>query len=202
MNAHFVVEGESDFIFLKDLIKHTFNIEISQKDDATILEGKDKLNVSISDIETSLTNLTQIAFKGKSIVIIFDANGNYANRKAEIEAILAKANPPIPNNIFLFPNNNENGDLETLLLSLTNPEYTDIMACFDSYRDCLMKNARYKDRIPNNKHKVYSYVYTLLDKKEKDSKAGTKRDYLNKDHWNLEDEALNPLKDFLSGYLK
>jgi hypothetical protein len=57
--------------------------------------------------------------------------------------------------------------------------------------------------MPARKSKIYVYLEVLLGKtgKEKDKVKDRNRDFTNSDHWNLNAEALTPLREFLIKYI-
>ncbi|TAH22687.1 MAG: hypothetical protein EAZ08_00175 [Cytophagales bacterium] len=97
---------------------------------------------------------------------------------------------------FLFPNHKDDGDLETLLMSIINQEeYNKFFACYQSYCCCIKPYANPSsiDSLLENKSKIFSYVQT--HRGQEFANEG-KRDY--KDGlWNLDSEYLEPLKKFL-----
>ncbi|PUD22233.1 DUF3226 domain-containing protein, partial [Helicobacter pylori] len=103
------VEGPSDKVslevylyFLEDLPIKNFKV----KD----VKGKDNLSKRLLEIE-----------KYDKTLIIFDADKNYESNKKEILKVVSKTKQTISEEqIFLFPNNQDDGDLETLLLKIAN----------------------------------------------------------------------------------
>lgn len=188
--AMIFVEGVADKKFIEDILKH---LNYSLKDSIKIQQTGGKDGIEEGAI---ITTLQRITFSGGINYIIFDADDDYVKRKKEIDDALKGKD--IKYEVFLFPNNKDAGNLETLLSELTLTEHQSILDCFEAYQDCINKSS--KDyRVPILKTKIYAYVDTLLTKKEaKDGMAQeTKRNYLNPNHWDLDVPALQPLKDFL-----
>lgn len=64
---------------------------------------------------------------------------------------------------FLFPNHKDDGDLETLLMSIINQEeYNKFFACYQSYCCCIKPYANPSsiDFLLENKSKIFSYIQT------------------------------------------
>ena len=82
------------------------------------------------------------------------------------------------------------------------------MECWDKYEDSLKAiNLPWKDgiplTIPAKKTRIYAYLEALLgsSRSEKEKIKEAKRDYLNKNHWDLNAQALHNLIDFLESNL-
>ncbi len=119
--------------------------------------------------------------------IIFDADldNDYDKTKKFIDNHLSSNN--LKADIFLFPNNESVGDLETLLEQIINSEKQCILDCFEGYEQCL-QNQDVTTFTPAKKLKIYSYLEVQLDSK-------SKRD---SNFWHLESTALDNLKAFLT----
>lgn len=179
------IEGGADKRFIEDYIFHIAKVEI--KEDVIGLGGKDTL-----EVDKTLLEFQKNTDTGGTNLLIFDANGDFKTRQKELLDKQTKLN--IKFELFLFPNNKDKGMLEDLLVQIINPKNNKIFECFDGYENCLKGNPDFK--IPALKTKVYAYVDTL-DKDDEGIANEKKRNYLNKDHWNLDHPSLNPLKDFL-----
>ena len=71
------------------------------------------------------------------------------------------------------------------------------MNCFDDYIKCieLLENTN----TPINKSKVYAYLDSIKGYNKKQIKE-EKRDYSNGNVWQISNNFLNPLKNFLDKY--
>ncbi len=111
------VEGPSDKVFLEAYLYFLEDIPIKNfkvKD----VTGKDNLSKRLLEIE-----------KYDKTLIIFDADKDYESNKKEI---LSKTQQKITEEqIFLFPNNQDDGDLETLLLEIA--KHDEFLKCFEGY---------------------------------------------------------------------
>jgi len=148
-------------------------------------------------------------------LVIFDADydtpehesGGHAKR---LVSLLAKVLPydPTPA-IFLFPEPMQDGDLELLLLQLTQPQHQRVMACYDGYEQCLRQ---YLDaagqpyyNVPSNKRRLYDYVNVMPltgDEWKRHHKDGGQKIFENTDLWDLNAPAIQPLLAFLDQHIR
>lgn len=136
--------------------------------------------------------------EGGKVVIIFDAdslgnNGGYETRKKEIEEVLGENNAQAE--LFLFPNNEEDGDFETLLEHLILKEkHTQMLDCYADYETCLGNDYVH----PNLKGKIFTYISAMKMSSSKRRKLGNGEwMFDNAEYWSLESDYLKPLKAFL-----
>ena len=136
--------------------------------------------------------------EGGKVVIIFDAdslgnNGGYETRKKEIEEVLGENNAQAE--LFLFPNNEEDGDFETLLEHLIqNEKHTQMLDCYADYETCLGNDYVH----PNLKGKIFTYISAMKMSSSKRRKLGNGEwMFGNAEYWSLESDYLKPLKAFL-----
>ncbi|MCQ2853925.1 hypothetical protein JT054_00835 [Helicobacter pylori] len=136
------VEGPSDKIFLEVYLYflEDFPIKNFKVKDVT---GKDNLSKRLLETE-----------KYAKTLIIFDADKNYESNKKEI---LSKTQQKITEEqIFLFPNNQDDGDLETLLLEIA--KHDDFLKCFEVYLECIKSKEHYKPIKNIRKNMLYAYL--------------------------------------------
>ena len=131
----------SEYVFIETLLRV---LGLDKSYQIECVNGKDNL------ANAANTFMANTESGGKNL-IVFDADtpkngGGFVKRKKELEITLASLG--IKADVFLFPNNKDDGDFETLVAGLTLSE----------------------------KHKRF---------------------FDNKDYWDLECEALEPLKKFL-----
>lgn len=136
--------------------------------------------------------------EGGKVVIIFDAdslgnNGGYETRKKDIEEVLGENNAQAE--LFLFPNNEEDGDFETLLEHLIQKEkHTQMLDCYADYETCLGNDYVH----PNLKGKIFTYISAMKMSSSKRRKLGNGEwMFDNAEYWSLESDYLKPLKEFL-----
>lgn len=153
-------------------------------------------------------------FGGRTLVV-FDADyntpeheeGGYAQRRA---ALLNKVAPyDSAPEVYLFPEPNQDGDLEKLLLRLVTPRHQCVMDCYDGYETCLKQYPNETGdgpyyNAPSDKRRLYDYVNVMPltgDEWKRHHKGGGQKIFENTDLWNLNASAIQPLRDFLTQQL-
>lgn len=132
------------------------------------IEGKDKLisGEFPEKIRKILNNEHQTY---KQVCIIFDADikkenqesdAGFDNKLKHIREEFKEKGIDFPREqIFLFPNNQDDGDLETLLSEIAN--HKEFINCFESYLDCIKKKEHYKPIKNIRKSMWYAYLEAL-----------------------------------------
>ncbi|MGL2813035.1 DUF3226 domain-containing protein [Helicobacter pylori] len=205
------VEGPSDKVFLEAYLYFLEDIPIKNfkvKD----VTGKNNLSKRLLEIE-----------KYDKTLIIFDADKDYESNKKEILKVVSKTKQTISEEqIFLFPNNQDDGDLETLLLEIA--KHDEFLKCFEGYLECIKSKEHYKPIKDISKSKWYAYleVFELQnffkDKRNKndkkneekiiiDDKGKIRKEYKEeyeklKEVIDFNSNSLIPLKDFLGQFAK
>jgi hypothetical protein len=185
-----VVEGPADEKFLKDYCAEIFSSSLANVDFiklGTDWQGLDKFQ-----------NQILRGFDKGVVLLILDADtinhqaGGFNNRRAAITAWLEKVK--VTAQVFLWPNNSNDGNLETMLQKIIVKEHEQVFVCFEKYEECLrFQGMGYVT--PNEKAKIYAYAYALSEKSEESSEV--KRNYRNSKIWNLKSDFLQPLNQFL-----
>ncbi len=142
------VEGPSDRIFLGAYLFYLYFQEKFPIKNFKVqnVDGKNNLSKRLLEIE-----------KYDKTLIIFDADKNYESNKKEILKVVSKTKQTISEEqIFLFPNNQDDGDLETLLLKIAN--HKEFINCFESYLGCIKKKEHYKPIKDIRKNMLYAYL--------------------------------------------
>ncbi|WQT67143.1 hypothetical protein E5D99_01775 [Helicobacter pylori] len=144
------VEGPSDKVFLEVYLYFLEDFPIKNfkvKD----VKGKDNLYKRLLEIE-----------KYDKTLIIFDAD-NYKSNKKEILKVVSKTKQTkqteqtiSEEQIFLFPNNQDDGDLETLLLKIA--KHDEFLKCFEGYLECIKSKEHYKPIKNIRKNMLYAYL--------------------------------------------
>lgn len=148
--------------------------------------------------------------EGKNLVI-FDAdtaenNGGYDIRRAEL--LKRKKELGLEFELFLWPNNQSDGDVEVLMESIARKDfYPEFFDCFGKYERCVSQRKNEDGSCfyttPNRKGKLHTYFHSLPISKAKKDKFGRGQwRWDDPKIWNLDSESLNPIKDFLSSNLK
>ena len=135
-----IVEGDSDKKFLESYLKH---LKITNCKIISI-GGKDNIK-------------NHKELKKEDYIIIFDADDNYNKSRINIEKQLDELN--IKNDkIFLFPNNKDIGNLETLIEKIA--KHKEVLKCYEDYEKCIenlikkIPNLRYQAK----KSKMFAYM--------------------------------------------
>lgn len=209
-----IVEGIADIIFFRDYLKFLYiDLEVLEKkeekeqvlksENLEIIILKSEGYTSLSKIKTRIQENIDDDY---TVLVIQDAddagkdklNGGVKLREKYLEK--EKTKLKISFSIFLFPNHKDDGDLETLLLRITQDDkYKPFDNCHTKYIDCLenfLKEETIKDF---RKEKNYIYTYLSLYEghrfaKERDRSYGI-------DYWNFESDALIPLKNFFETHI-
>jgi len=209
-----IVEGIADVIFLRDYIKFLKSNCVVKNEN---LKKNKYLLIEIDDIEIKIligggyTALNKLSSRiqeyidsGYKVAVIQDAdditkeNGTKANRMEYLDSVKEKSN--IDFKTFLFPNHNDDGDLETLLLKIQDTiQYNLADKCYINYIECCSKISHqdYSDELSTDKSKVFNYFrtyYGMQSAKEENRMYEIK-------YWDFNHIALDELKKFLGEYL-
>ncbi|EJC39302.1 hypothetical protein HPHPP28B_0376 [Helicobacter pylori Hp P-28b] len=152
--------------------------------------------------------------------IIFDADIKKENQESDAgfdnklkhirEKFKEKGTDFPKEQIFLFPNNQDDGDLETLLLKIA--KHDEFLKCFEGYLECIKSKEYYKPIKNIRKNMLYAYLEALgLENLTKtnidvfDSKGKIKEKYKEeyeklKEVVDFNSNSLIPLKDFLGQF--
>ena len=158
------------------------------------------------------TNIPNIEYEfkenmdnGFANLVIFDADeekngGGFVIRQAEIQALKSDS---IDFDLFLWPNNQTDGDFELLLSKIVNPEHQCLLDCYEHFEDEVRENDPEEEKYetPGRKGEMYSYI--SLQKMSQKQKGYLSKGYWmfdNPKYWDLSSEELNPLIDFLNKY--
>ena len=198
------VEGDADKKFLSDYYHHLFQEKAPQysinhtgnlKGDKT--GGYKKLSDEINIREMRINS-----DQGGVNLVVFDADNDIEARRKELEAI--KEQFHVEFELFLLPNDKDKGALEDLLEKIINPDNNCIFKCWENYEKELVKQEiswRTPPPLttPAKKTKIYGYLEALLGESnsQKEKIKETNRNYENTQHWDLDTEYLEPLKEFL-----
>lgn len=181
-----------EYVFMNTLL-HFMNIDT---DLFTIvpINGKDNLR-------NSRNQFLQNTAEGGINLIVFDADspenlGGYNRRKAEIQNKLLEFG--IDSEIFLFPDNHNDGDFESLLETVARRDlHEPFFSCFNDYELCL--GDKYVH--PNRKGKLHAYITSMhLSSEKRRNLGGGNWLFEDEEYWNLNADSLKPLKEFLKQY--
>ena len=156
------------------------------------LNGKDTLHLAKNQF------LQNTAEGGRNL-IAFDADseenlGGYRRRKDDLVSKLNQLD--ITAELFLWPDDSEDGDFETLLESIARKDlHSQFFDCFNDYEACLGREYLK----PNRKGKLHTYVSSRkLSNNQRRSIGSGEWLFENENLWNLEAPSLTPIKKFLS----
>ncbi|MDE7418907.1 MAG: hypothetical protein K2N35_01710 [Muribaculaceae bacterium] len=155
------------------------------------LNGKDTLHLAKNQF------LQNTAEGGRNL-IIFDADskenlGGYQRRKEDLETQLHDLE--IPAKLFLWPNDQDDGDFETLLEGIARKDlHKQFFDCFNDYEACLGREYLK----PNKKGKLHTYVSSMKLSNSQRRTIGS-GDWLFEDEtlWDLESPTLCRIKEFI-----
>jgi hypothetical protein len=183
-----IVEGDEDVRFPQDFITKKFDSKIEYSDFIKVGGKAETIHLSAKLIETSTA-------RGKTNILIFDADTNLNLTHQSIRQKERDLGLKF-DSIFLLPNNQDTGNLETLLHSCIPTENQNVFDCIKSYGVCTSKLGLRLREI-DEKEELYIYHGSFLDS---GAAKGIRRDYLNPAIWNLDSANLNGLKAFLEPY--
>lgn len=209
---YLIVEGITDIAFIKyicvksNIINNYDDFKLQKASSTMVdtykyndlyiinLKGKDNLEYTLTNILKPLEN------KISKISIIQDADNDFETSLKNVKTTIKNSKiSKIEIPIYLTPNNKNNGDLETLLLSTL--KNNDIINCFDDYEDCLKKeNTIYEKAL--NKGKLYAYtMYSQsgenLHKPQDSFMYKYNSIYKDTNLWNLKDDNFKSIVNFI-----
>ncbi|MGN8387694.1 DUF3226 domain-containing protein [Helicobacter pylori] len=214
-------EGESDKKFLSwclDVWKNEDHFDQAYFDMIHV-EGKDQLfsDGLCKNIKSILNNEDH---RYKQVCIIFDADIKKENQESDAgfdnklkhirEKFKEKGTDFPKEQIFLFPNNQDDGDLETLLSEIA--KYDEFLKYFEGYLECIKSKEHYKPIKKIRKNMLYAYLEALgLENLTKtnidvfDGKGKIKEKYKEeyeklKEVIDFNSNSLIPLKNFLGQF--
>ncbi len=202
--AKIFCEGESDKNFIEALLKKYFAIEEKEvKELIVVTEGKDNLRN-----QPALGSESRKAVKAKNI-LIFDADykesgGGLVKRLKEYQHLEKELN--VVFDIFLLPNNKDDGELEDLVRTCFKSDFLFFDDCWQKMINCFeTKGQNLKLKLPSKDGYLFSYVDLFSEYKDIDyGKKKTNRNYLDEGIWVLDKErnySLKILVDFLEEHL-
>lgn len=187
-----IVEGSSDMKFIQDFISARFGKELDNSF-FIIAQGNSLVQAARAN------SIQKNTINGGINILILDADENVENARSRISQEIDDYNLEIASQFF-FPNNsqpdnNQPGNLETLLRSIINDQRAGIFTCIDGYGECL-DGFRVPELRPfDEKAKMYVYVDSFIVGGEG---KPTQRNYKEELLWNLNSENLQPLYEFLA----
>jgi len=201
------VEGQTDQAFIQFVLEKQFEIKLTDKQvKNAVISCEGWTNIAK---QAFLLDERRVRNNGKNIVI-FDAdrkgnNGGFKKRKEELEQIANKLN--VKFDIFLFPDDESDGDLESFYSSCFKSEKAFFKDCWDKMYSCLDENKKELNlKFPKSSEMVFSYVDLFEAYKSEEYKnTKSKRSYFDENLWEFDfekNEYLKRLVAFLKEHLK
>jgi hypothetical protein len=186
-----IVEGLEDIRFLQDFVDYHFSQPLARMDFIEIGGKSDKLHKSQAKIQESTS-------QGNVNLLVFDADdSDFATTKNKIQVAANSLNLNF-DSIFLFPNNQDAGNLETLLKKCIPTDKSAVVNCIESYKKCVAGLTDLGLKPVDDKKMLY--IYQEAFGPDKGSFKGSARTYLREDIWNLNAAATQPLRQFLAPF--
>lgn len=202
-----IVEGTADKKFFEDYYRHLFHENAPEGSITLPIKGDKDGGYQKLFSENGINTLKEGMDNGATNLVIFDADDNIEDRRRELLSIRDRYG--VEFELFLLPNNQDAGALEDLLEHIINPNNQPIFDCWQHYEDELVQQeipGRTPPPLttPAKKTKIYGYLESLLGttKREKELIKDPNRNYENTQHWNLDAEYLEPMKEFLVSNIK
>lgn len=206
MKAYIFVEGVSDKRLIEQycsVLKSAGQINKDVEIEVQKVRGWTTIDSPSGEV---FRNIMKRNSSGKNL-IIFDADIDPVQRSLDILAW--KQEYGIDFELFLFPNNSDSGAVETLLEGVINPANKCIIDCWHEYERNLEKQhidwkTPPQPTCPSEKSKIYGYLEALVGttNSEKDKIKDSNRDFTILEYWDLNAQAIQPLRDFLMTHLK
>lgn len=182
-------EKTPEYVFLCTFLEH-YGI-----DGVTIvpINGKDNL-------KNLKPKMMQNQLEGDTVCVLFDADeaangGGYAVRKEAINKTLEQMGIRDVD-VFLWPNNHDDGDFEMMLEHIVKREEHQVFFdCFGDYEKCVAS----KYKTPNRKSKFHTFISSQkdLNKKQRDKLGSGNWLFDDPKFWDIDSEYLEGLKEFL-----
>lgn len=201
-NLHKIfVEGKTDQAFIQFVLSKQFGIEFNDGQvNNAIIDCKGWTN--IAGLTNILLDTMRIENNGKNIVI-FDADGKnndggFDKRKEQLEKIADDLG--VRFDIFLLPDNDSDGDLESFYASCFKEDKAFFKDCWENMYACLDGNKNGLNlNLPKSAEMVFSYVDLFEEYKSAEYKnSKSKRSYFDENLWEFDFEQNENLKKLIS----
>lgn len=209
-----LVEGVADQQFLIHYLKHLYGLDFKEVvGNNAVYEASNITLRYIGGISklcsrTFINEIQKTEDDGGKVLVVFDADSDYLKQK---ECLLTwRDNQHFSFDLFLFPNDSDNGALESLLEKIINAQNQPIFDCWNQFEETLKginipwKEPDHKPTIPAKKTKIYAYLETLLgdSTSQKNLIKERNRNYSNPNHWNLDTDYILSLKKFFDQFFR
>ena len=209
------IEGCSDAVFFNHMIFNLLPAETELFEDvrkfkkgvAVEICSEPSISLFVSggcaQVRNYNVKISEFIDQGYKVLLLQDADnpkkdaalGGIAKRNEFLEKI--KIDFKIKFDVFLLPNNKDDGDLEDILLQITHKEKYD--AFYKNYKGYSSEVERFSAKIHaeellQKKYLIFNYCQVYTGMKESNEKN---RNYLS-EYWDLNHQSLLPLKKFLT----
>ena len=187
--------------FVEEFIAHHFPEKRKGVDFEVIgIGGKDTLAVTKLPFEEN-------TLAGGTNILLFDADtaenlGGYAVRSEEL--LREKDELGLDFELFLWPNNQDDGDFESLLMQMVNPIHQCLLDCFNGFEMCIRGNDPEEKlyKTPERKSAIYTYINSFIKTQSEEKKMKAGYWFFNDSRfWNLDADAGKPFAEFLKHIL-
>ncbi len=161
--------------------------------------------------ETIVNQISLAQAMGEQVLVLADADTvskGWGFKKRKVDIDNGMQNKGINFSYFLYPNNHDDGDVESLMeLAAQRNLHKVFFDCFEDYERCVSSvkdsNGRQFYNVPNLKGKLHTYMSAQRLNSKQRSRLGS-GDWLFDDSrfWNLNIVELQPLKDYFRANLK
>ncbi len=155
--TYILIEGTTDKSFLEALLSYMKIEKTHYK--IFCLGGKNNYSEFARYRQEAYDN-------GYNLIILLDMDANTDIQNEDTKSIVRKiynmsSDESMPSNVFLLPNNKDNGNLETLLENIA--KHKEILDCFDSYVYCIkgLQNSNSNILVLLPKSRSYAYAEAL-----------------------------------------
>lgn len=162
-----------------------------------LMDSDDASNIGLMRANTDVGGKNLVVFDADTA----DNNGGYDVRRNEL--LKRKEELGLEFDLFLWPDNKSDGDVEVLMESIARKDlYPEFFDCFGKYEHCVSQRKNEDGSCfyttPNRKGKLHTYFNSIPISKIKKNKFG-RGEWLweDKNIWNLDAESLKPIKEFL-----
>ena len=204
--AKIFIEGKNKKVpeseFLRTILQH---IGVAA-DQYELIHTDGYKNLLDSAITSNVEIMRANTDAGGKNLVIFDADtadngGSFAVRQNEL--LKRKVALGLDFELFLWPDNQGDGDVEILMESVARKDlYPEFFECFGKYEHCMSQRKNDKGEpfytTPNRKGKLHTYFNAIpISKTKKDGFGKGSWRWDDAEIWNLDAESLQPLKEFL-----
>jgi len=196
------IQDKADKHFIEIYLTHLFQDRWRTKLTVVGIGGYTELYKSKVEFEK-----TEAGYKN---YVIFDADisskgGGFISRKKTLEEKGKELK--IDFEIFLFPNNNSDGDIEFLFEQIINSDHKCLLDCFSGYESCVSQHKNAEGgllyALPLRKSRIYAYIDAFPKSRREKEFVKDKNYFFDiPKYWDFENPYLEPLKSFLTAIVQ